>query len=106
MGGGRGAAIGGFVGAALGLIAGPAGIVVGAGAGAIIGGIAAKVRDGGFRDEQLEAFGQSLEPGSSFVIAVVDAKWVGAVQQQLTQAGAEVVSAVLEDEITQLLNDD
>src|SRR4051812_35025128 len=63
----RGAIAGGVVG----LIFPPAIIasaVVGGGAGGVWG----KVRDKGFKDEDLKAIGESLEPGSSAIIAIAE----------------------------------
>jgi uncharacterized membrane protein len=65
----RGAIAGGIVG----LIFPPsilAGAVVGGGAGAIWG----KVRDKGFKDEDLKQIGESMEPGSSAIIAIAEDK--------------------------------
>ena len=63
----RGAIAGGIVG----LIFPPsilAGAVVGGGAGGIWG----KLRDKGFKDEDLKAVGESMEPGSSAIIAIAE----------------------------------
>jgi uncharacterized membrane protein len=63
----RGAIAGGLAG----LIFPPsiiAGAVVGGGAGGIWG----KVRDKGFKDEDLKEIGESLEPGSSAIIAIAE----------------------------------
>ena len=68
-GGGRGAIGRRLVGVALGLLAGPVGWM--AGLGAVIGGLAAKLRDTGFSDARLRTLGESLEPGTSILVAVV-----------------------------------
>ena len=63
----RGAIAGGIVG----LIFPPsliAGAVVGGGAGGIWG----KIRDKGFKDEDLKEVGESMEPGSSAIIAIAE----------------------------------
>ena len=82
MGGGKGAALGGVAGAAIGLIAGPA-LLVPAAVGALVGGLAAKLRDSGFSDARLKQIGESLEPGSSAIIAVVEHKWVAEVEKEM-----------------------
>ena len=72
----RGAIAGGVVG----LIFPPsiiAGAIVGGGAGGIWG----KVRDKGFKDEDLKAIGESLEPGSSAIIAIAEDRVLDQLQQ-------------------------
>jgi uncharacterized membrane protein len=74
----RGAIAGGLVG----LIFPPsliAGAVVGGGAGGIWG----KVRDKGFKDEDLKAVGESLPPGSSAIIAIAEDNVVERLQKGL-----------------------
>lgn len=94
MGGGRGAALGGVAGAAIGLLAGPA-LWVPAAVGALVGGLAAKLRDSGFSDERLKTIGNSLEPGSSAIIAVVEHTWVAQVEKELEEAGADTFTEAL-----------
>jgi len=98
MGGGKGAAIGGVAGAAIGLIAGPL-LVVPAAVGALIGGLAAKARDSGFKDDRLRTIGDSLKPGTSAIVAVVEHKWVGEVQKAMQEAGADAVTEALSADI-------
>jgi len=62
-GAGRGALLGG----AIGIIGGPLGILAGGG----IGAMAAKLRDSGFKDNQLEELGKSLQAGQSAVVVEV-----------------------------------
>jgi uncharacterized membrane protein len=72
----RGAIAGGLVG----LIFPPtiiASAIVGGGAGGIWG----KVRDKGFKDEDLKEIGESLEPGSSAIIAVAEDRVLDQLQQ-------------------------
>ena len=94
MGGGKGAALGGVAGAAIGILAGPA-LWVPAAVGALVGGLAAKLRDSGFSDERLKTIGDSLEPGSSAIIAVVEHKWVAQVEKELEEAGADMFTQAL-----------
>ena len=63
----RGAIAGGLVGLIF-----PPSIIVGAAIGGGAGGIWGKVRDKGFKDEDLKAIGESLEPGSSAIIAIAE----------------------------------
>jgi uncharacterized membrane protein len=102
MGGGKGATLGGVAGAAIGLIAGPA-LLVPAAVGALVGGLAAKLRDSGFSDERLKTLGESLKPGSSAIIAVVEHKWVAEVEKAMAEAGADAVTAALGADIAEQL---
>ena len=81
----RGAIAGGVVG----LIFPPsiiASAVVGGGAGGIWG----KVRDKGFKDEELKEIGDSLPPGSSAVIAIAEDRMVEQLERSL--AGYERIA--------------
>ena len=61
----RGAIAGGLVGLLF-----PPSIIAGAVVGGASGGLWGKVRDKGFKDDDLKAIGDSLEPGTSAIIAV------------------------------------
>ena len=98
MGGGKGAVFGGVGGAAIGLIAGPA-LVVPAAVGALVGGLVAKLRDSGFSNKRLETLGESLQPGTSAIVAVVEHKWVKQVEDAIAEAGADAVTAGLQADI-------
>ena len=63
----RGAIAGGLVGLIF-----PPSIIAGAAVGGGAGGIWGKVRDKGFKDEDLKEIGKSLEPGSSAIIAIAE----------------------------------
>jgi uncharacterized membrane protein len=105
MGGGKGAALGGVGGAAVGLIAGAAlaGPVV---FGALVGGLVAKLRDSGFSDKRLESLGESLQPGSSAIVAVVEHTWVAKVEEALAEAEADVMTAEIKADIAAQLEAD
>ena len=92
MGGGKGAALGGVGGAAVGLIAGAA-LAAPVAVGALIGGLVAKLRDSGFSNQRLETLGESLQPGSSAIIAVVEHTWVAQVEEALAEAEADLMTA-------------
>ncbi len=103
MSSGKGAGIGAVIGGVIGLLGGPLGVAVGAGAGAAIGGIAAH-GDAGIKDEQLETIGAGLEPGTSAIVAIVEHKWVAAVQAQLEDDASAVMAQQLSADIhTQLI---
>jgi uncharacterized membrane protein len=65
--GDRGAIAGGLVGLIF-----PPSIIVGAAVGGGAGGIWGKVRDKGFKDEDLKTIGESLPEGSSAIIAIAE----------------------------------
>ena len=62
-GAGRGALLGG----AIGILGGPLGII----AGGSIGALVSKLRDSGFKNDQLEQLGRSLEPNSSAIVVEI-----------------------------------
>jgi uncharacterized membrane protein len=101
MGGGKGAVVGGVVGAVIGILAGPIGLA--AIGGAVIGGLAAKLHDGGFKDERLKKLGEGLGPGNSAIVAVVEHTWVKQVEKELSEAGANAVTEELSADIAQQL---
>jgi uncharacterized membrane protein len=88
MTGTRGAGIGAVAGAALGILTGGAALAV-AGVGAVAGGLAAKLRDSGFKDDRLKKLGEGLKPGSSAIIAVIgDKALAGQAMDEFRKAGA------------------
>ena len=102
MGGGKGAAIGGVVGAGIGILTGGVGLAA-IGIGALVGGLAAKLRDGGFKDDRLRTLGDSLTPGSSAIVAVVDHVWVAELERELQEEGAEVLTEAISADIAEQL---
>jgi uncharacterized membrane protein len=102
MGGGKGAALGGVGGAAIGLIAGAA-LAVPAAVGALVGSLVAKLRDSGFSDARLKAVGEGLTPGSSAIIAVVEHKWVGKLEEALAETEADLLTLELQADIAEQL---
>lgn len=102
MSGRKGAVIGGVIGAAVGIIAAPAVLVAGA-TGALVGGLAAKLRDSGFPNDRLRAIGDSLKPGTSALVAVVEHKWVAQVEQELHKQTADVITEAIKGDIAEQL---
>jgi uncharacterized membrane protein len=88
---GQGAKIGGIAGAVLGIIAGPIGVIGGGAVGAGIGGLAAKLRDSGFPDEQLRGLGDDLSEGQGAMVAIVDDDAVAKAQELLKTVDAQRV---------------
>jgi uncharacterized membrane protein len=74
----RGAIAGGLVGLIF-----PPSIIVGAAVGGGAGGIWGKVRDKGFKDEDLKAVGESLPEGSSAIIAIAEDQVLDRLQKGL-----------------------
>jgi uncharacterized membrane protein len=101
-GGGKGAAFGGALGAVLGVLTGP-GILVAGAAGALIGGLAAKLRDSGFSDERLKTVGDSLQPGTSAIIAVIEHKWVAELEKEMQEAEADVFTMAVAADVAEQL---
>jgi uncharacterized membrane protein len=82
-GAGRGALLGG----AIGIIGGPIGML----AGGSIGALTAKLRDSGFKNDQLEALGKSMQPNSSASVIEISADAVPQAEQILNVLGAAQV---------------
>jgi uncharacterized membrane protein len=86
-GAGRGALLGG----AIGIIGGPIGIL----AGGTIGALTSKLRDSGFKNNQLEQLGTSLGPNNSAVVVEIGADAIDKAKELLEPLGAQQV--VVED---------
>jgi len=99
------AAIGALVGGALGLLAGPVGVITFGAAGAALGGLSAKFDDVGFDDERLEMFGETLEPGKSAILAVLESQFSEKLVQELKNRGAQVAVEDLPKDFGQILED-
>jgi uncharacterized membrane protein len=94
-GAGRGALLGGVVG----IIGGPIGMLAGGG----IGALASKLRDSGFKNDQLEKLGSSLEPNGSAVVLEIAADVVPTAEAILNALGVkEVITQDLDAEIATL----
>lgn len=74
----RGAIAGGLVGLIF-----PPSIIAGAAVGAAGGGVWGKIRDKGFKDDDLKAIGESLDPGTSAIIAIAEDKVIERLQSGL-----------------------
>jgi hypothetical protein len=84
------------------VLTGPGILVTGA-AGALIGGLAAKLRDSGFSDDRLKAVGASLKPGTSAIVAVIEHKWVAALEKELEEAEADVFTMAVAADLAEQL---
>jgi uncharacterized membrane protein len=103
MTGTKGGVIGGVVGAGLAVMTGGATLAL-TGLGALAGGLTAKLRDSGFKDERLRRLGESLKPGSSAIVAVIEHTWVAEAEEQFRKAGGEVVTEEIAADIAEQLN--
>jgi len=97
--------IGALVGGALGLLAGPVGVITFGAAGAVLGGLTAKLDDVGFDDERLEMLGETLEPGKSAILAVLESHFSEKLVQELKNRGAQVAVEDLPKDFGQILED-
>jgi uncharacterized membrane protein len=87
----RGAIAGGVVGLIF-----PPSIIVSAAVGGGAGGLWGKIRDKGFKDEDLKEIGESLPPGSSAIIAIAEDRVVEQLERGLagyTKIARHAVSA-------------
>ena len=87
----RGAIAGGVVGLIF-----PPSIILSAAVGGGAGGVWGKIRDKGFKDEDLKQIGNSLPPGSSAIIAVAEDRMVEQLERALSgydKIAKHVVSA-------------
>jgi uncharacterized membrane protein len=80
-GAGRGALLGG----AIGILGGPLGII----AGGSIGALVSKLRDSGFKNDQLEQLGKSLQPNSSAIVVEIAGDAIDTAKELLEPLGAE-----------------
>jgi uncharacterized membrane protein len=98
-GAGRGALLGG----AIGIIGGPLGIL----AGGTIGALTSKLRDSGFKNDQLEQLGKSLKPNSSAVVIEIAADAVEQARQLLEPLHAqEIVVQDLDASVASLFDEE
>ena len=86
-GAGRGALLGG----AIGILGGPVGII----AGGSIGALVSKLRDSGFKNDQLEQLGRSLEPNSSAIVVEISSDAIDTAKGLLEPLGGQ--NFVVED---------
>ena len=98
---GRGAVVGGVAGAVVGVLAGPVGWA--ALGGAAVGGLASKLRDTGFPDSRLRQIGDTLTPGSSAIVAVVEHEWVKEVERRMENRAADLVTESISADIADQL---
>jgi hypothetical protein len=96
---------GGAMGLILGVLAGPGAPLVATATGALVGGIASKLRDSGFSNDRLKEIGEALKPGTSAIVAVVEHRWVSELENLMAEAGADVLTESLKEEIAAQLGE-
>lgn len=98
-GAGRGALLGGVIG----IIGGPLGMI----AGGSIGALTSKLRDSGFKNDQLEQLGTSLGPNGSAAVLEIAADAVPAATTLLESLGAtEIVVENIDSSVADLFDGD
>jgi uncharacterized membrane protein len=106
VGAGHGAVFGAIVGGLVGLLGGPVGAIVGAAAGAATGGVAADRIDMGFPNETLNEIKETLIPGSSAILALIQHQWVDRVVAEMENFGAALYRQALREEIAAQLENE
>ena len=101
-GGGKGFVYGASTVAVAGLLLGPVGWGALA-AGGIVGGLVAKLHDAGIKSSDIEALGNSLEPGHAAAIAVAREGDQDRVEEILFNNGGEVVRVIVTDDLKSAL---
>lgn len=104
MGGGKGAAIGGVIAAGLGLFAGA--LLIPAAVGAAVGGMAAKLGDSGFPNDDLKARAQKLAPGSSVLLIATRPNDWPAIEVRLLPKATEIRGGTVDSEMVATLDKD
>ena len=98
-GAGRGALLGG----AIGILGGPLGIVAGGAVGAAV----SKLRDSGFKNDQLEQLGKSLQPNSSAIVVEIGSEAIDQAKQLLEPLGGQnFVVEDLDENVASLFSQD
>ena len=86
---GEGTLSGSLIGMLVGILGGPIGVVLGWGTGALIGGTV-DMRQAQLADEALSAFGQSIPPGTTAILADVDELAVEVIDGEMSKLGGRV----------------
>ena len=86
---GEGTVAGSLIGMLIGILEGPIGMLLGWSAGAAVGGIV-DVRRAQLAEEALSAFGQSIPPGGTAILADVNELAVEVIDGEMSQLGGQV----------------
>ena len=93
---GQGAKIGALVGGVVGLIFPPS-LLATAALGAAIGGITAKLRGDQMDAADIQAMAETMEPGTSLLVAVVEPQWADEVETALQDAAVQIRWALMNE---------
>ncbi|HEX7976004.1 MAG TPA: DUF1269 domain-containing protein [Anaerolineales bacterium] len=96
---GKGALFGAIVGGLIGLLGGPGGAIVGAAAGAATGGVAADRLDMGFSDDFMHQLEESLKPGSSAFVALLEPEWAERTLAEMQPLGGRMLRHALKSDL-------
>jgi uncharacterized membrane protein len=102
---GIGATFGAAAGGLIGLVTGPIGLVLMVVGGAVAGGIAGHFAGQAIPVEDLRQVGESLPPGSSAFIAVVDVAHASPLADLFTVEGARVLNVAVHTEVSSALRE-
>ena len=92
---GQGAKIGALVGGVVGLIFPPS-LLATAALGAAIGGITAKLRGDQLDADDIKAMAESMEPGTSMLVAVMEPQWTDEVEDALKTDAVKTTWTVMD----------
>ena len=92
---GQGAKIGALVGGVVGLIFPPS-LLATAALGAAIGGITAKLRGDQMDSADIQAMAESMEPGTSLLVAVMEPQWTDEVEDALKSDAVKTTWTVMD----------
>lgn len=100
---GKGALRGGAIGLVLGVVTGGAALAIGAGGAAIGALVGKRKKNQRFSPERIDQIADSLQPGTSAVVAVIEHKWVAELEQEFEEAGADVMTTAIAADIAEQL---
>lgn len=102
---GWGILTGAVAGGLIGLFVPVVGVIVGAGTGAALGAVVDKLRDAGFPDERLKTMAESLEPGDSMIIILLDSGSASAAERITAESGGELIGHSLDADLVEAVGE-